>query len=236
MKEVITSHDTLPSPASQSAKALRFVGDQVRESYTPIRRLPPHFHSLIGSPNRRFSYRLVRELRAQNLLDAVDADSQDDPLAVMNIEPTMDGWQVYESGQNGELKQGYGFVALKFGDEVLDSFLTQHVKPGLNEQGLRIIDLRDVSRAGVIDNIMREQIRDADFVLADLSHDNPGAYWEAGYAEGLGKPVVYICEKSKFDQYKTHFDTNHCTTVMWESDKPDEFLRELVATIKRSFG
>ena len=45
---------------------------------------------------------------------------------------------------------------------------------------------------------MRERIRDAAFVLVDLTHDNPGAYWEGGYAEGLGKPVIYICEASKF--------------------------------------
>ena len=42
--------------------------------------------------------------------------------------------------------------------------------------------MNDVSRAGVIDNIMRIEVRDAKFVLVDLTHDNNGAYWEAGYA------------------------------------------------------
>ena len=62
---------------------------------------------------------------------------------------------------------------------------------------------------------MRVKIRDAKFVIADLTHDNNGAYWEAGYAEGLGKPVVYICEKTKFEDKNngTHFDVNHCTTL-----------------------
>ena len=68
-----------------------------------------------------------------------------------------------------------------------------------------------VARAGVIDKIMRTQIRDAAFVIVDLTHDNPGAYWEAGYAEGLGKPVIYICEKGKFEATKSHLDMNHCT-------------------------
>jgi len=35
---------------------------------------------------------------------------------------------------------------------------------------------------------------------------NPGAYWEAGYAEGLGKPVIYTCEEAKFVE-ASHFDT-----------------------------
>ena len=94
--------------------------------------------------------------------------------------------------------------------------------------------MRDVARAGVIDNIMRTQIRDSAFVIADLTHDNPGAYWEAGYAEGLGKPVIYICEKSKFDNESTHFDTNHCTTVPWSKDDPEGFRKELIATLRRS--
>ena len=58
-------------------------------------------------------------------------------------------------------------------------------------------------------------------MLVDLTHDNSGAYWEAGYAEGLGKPVIYICEQTKFDSAKTHFDTNHSTTIMWSASSPE---------------
>ncbi len=94
--------------------------------------------------------------------------------------------------------------------------------------------MRDVAQAGVIDNIMRDQIRNSAFVIVDLTHDNSGAYWEAGYAEGLGKPVVYICERTKFQEASTHFDTNHCTTVPWSSGDPDGFRRELIATLRRS--
>ena len=92
----------------------------------------------------------------------------------------------------------------------------------------------DVAQAGIIDNLMRERIRDAKFLLVDLSHDNNGAYWEAGYAEGLGKPVIYICEQDKFKKAKTHFDTNHCTTVTWSLTETDHFEKELLATLRRS--
>jgi nucleoside 2-deoxyribosyltransferase len=82
------------------------------------------------------------------------------------------------------------------------------VKPGLRETlGFDLVDMRDVATAGVIDNIMRAQIRDAAFILADLTDANPGAYWEAGFAEGLGKPVIYLCESAKFEDARTHFDT-----------------------------
>lgn len=98
----------------------------------------------------------------------------------------------------------------------------------------RAIDLRDVPQAGIIDDIMRVKIRDAKFVIADLTHENRGSYWEAGYAEGLGKPVIYICESGKFEDHSTHFDVNHCTTVPWSTDKPGEFCDKLIATLRNS--
>ena len=131
---------------------------------------------------------------------------------------------------------------MKFHDPELDPFVRDVVKPVVKDGiGYDLVDMRDVSRAGVIDNIMRVQIRDSAFVIADLTHDNHGAYWEAGYAEGLGKPVVYICEKTKFEgseEDKPHFDTNHCTTVLWSKDDPEGkgFGKELVATLRRSLN
>ena len=41
---------------------------------------------------------------------------------------------------------------------------------------------------------MRVQIRASRFVICDLTHGNRGAYWEAGFAEGIGRPVIFVCE------------------------------------------
>jgi nucleoside 2-deoxyribosyltransferase len=62
---------------------------------------------------------------------------------------------------------------------------------------------------------MRVDIQGCRFLIADLTHRNNGAYWEAGYAEGLGKPVIYTCQRSTFAQ-ASHFDTNHHLAVYWE--------------------
>ena len=131
----------------------------------------------------------------------------------------------------------YGFIAMQFNDPTLDPFVEEVIKPTVKAgTGYDLVHMRDVGRAGVIDNIMRTQIKQAEFVIADLTHDNSGAYWEAGYAEGLGKPVVYICEQEKFEERKTHFDTNHCTTVMWSKSEDSNFEEELVSTLRRSLN
>jgi nucleoside 2-deoxyribosyltransferase len=119
----------------------------------------------------------------------------------------------------------------------LDNIVARDLKLGVEENtGYSVIDLREVSQAGVIDNLMRQHIRDSAFMISDLTHDNLGAYWEAGYAEGLGKPVIYICEQEKFKDAKTHFDTNHCTTVIWDVENMDQFVAELSATVRRSLN
>jgi nucleoside 2-deoxyribosyltransferase len=154
-----------------------------------------------------------------------------------DITLTLDGWERYEAEKRGKFAGNYGFAALKFNDQDLDHVLNNHIKPFVQaELKIEIRDMRDVAQAGIIDNIMRQQIRDSAFVIADLTHDNYGAYWEAGYAEGLGKPVIYICEESKFKAAKTHFDTNHCTTIEWHMDELDLFKQSLVATIRRSLN
>ena len=90
----------------------------------------------------------------------------------------------------------------------------------------------DEPRAGLIDDRLRVAIQASDFVIADLTHDNLGAYWEAGYAEGLGKPVIYTCESTRFEANKTHFDTNHHLTIAWDVGNPDVTTRKLKATVR----
>lgn len=145
---------------------------------------------------------------------------------------TFAGWDHYESLRRGGRVYRKAFMAMKFGDGLLDQVLDTVFKPSALRAGFDLFKLSDRPKAGLIDNRMRAEIQSCDFVVADLSHDNLGAYWEAGYAEGLGKPVIYTCEKSKFEQAKTHFDTNHHLTILWDQASPGDCAQELVATIR----
>jgi hypothetical protein len=73
---------------------------------------------------------------------------------------------------------------------------------------------------GMVDRI-EDEIRKANFVVADLTDERPSCYWEAGYAEALGVPVIHIASKQSvvspkekttihFDIHKNvNFFTNH---------------------------
>jgi hypothetical protein len=142
------------------------------------------------------------------------------------------GWEYYEQLAKGSAVYRKAFMAMKFGDPVLESMLTDVFRPAAAKAGFDLFKLDDVPKAGLIDDRLRVEIQASDFIVADLSHDNLGAYWEAGYAEGLGKPVIYTCEHAKFEATKTHFDTNHHLTIIWNASKPDEAGTALKATIR----
>lgn len=142
------------------------------------------------------------------------------------------GWAYYEELAKGNAVYRKAFMAMKFGDSILENVLSEVFKPAARIVGFDLFKLDDVPRAGLIDDRLRVEIQSSDFLIADLTHDNLGAYWEAGYAEGLGKPVIYTCERSKFEDSKTHFDTNHHLTIIWDTKNLEQAGEELKATIR----
>lgn len=57
-------------------------------------------------------------------------------------------------------------------------------------------------------------IRDAEFTVADFTGNRGGVYYEAGFARGLGRPVIYCCQESEME--KVHFDTKIISHVTWK--------------------
>jgi nucleoside 2-deoxyribosyltransferase len=82
-------------------------------------------------------------------------------------------------------------------------------------------------KAGNIHARMEVEIRAAKFVVAELSHHNNGAYWEAGFARALGKPVIYMYNKEIGGHDKPHFDVGSGYIIFWEKDAPEAAAEQL---------
>ena len=76
---------------------------------------------------------------------------------------------------------------------------------------------------------MLYEIREARFVIAELTGHNNGAYFEAGYALGFGKEVIQICKASAFGT-DGHFDVKQVNTILWKNI--DELTQRLISRIK----
>lgn len=59
-----------------------------------------------------------------------------------------------------------------------------------------------------------EEIHKAEFIIADLTGHRNGVYYEAGFAKGLGKEVIFTCSADDFE--KSHFDVKQINTIKWK--------------------
>ena len=224
------------TPAEQAMNLIRYIGDEVKRMGQHLNITYPEIPDIMGAQNHELAEGIIKELQEKGLiLIAQHERTVADEYTLESVTLSLDGWEQYEEEQRGKFAGNYGFLAMEFDDPEHETFAQEVLKPAVEMgTGFELHDQRDKSKAGIIDNLLRVNVRDARFVIVDLTHDNRGAYWEAGYAEGLGKPVVYICTKEKFDEAGTHFDTNHLTTVQWSSGEEEAFCQNLVATLRRS--
>lgn len=168
-----------------------------------------------------------------NTFDAIIKKAKNEYLESVNpAKLQFNGWLKYEELSRGTPKGNGAFMAMKFGNCDLEKMFEQCFVPAVRDTGFCLKKLNDTPKAGLIDNRLRQEIRLARFVIADLTDKNNGAYWEAGYAEGLGKPVIYMCEESVFEAREIHFDTNHHQTIIWHIDDQKNAGDSLKATIR----
>jgi hypothetical protein len=82
-------------------------------------------------------------------------------------------------------------------------------------------------------------IRECHFMVADMTGYRGGAYFEAGFAKGLGKQVIYTCRNDwfhgEFDgntiiKEKVHFDVNHQNFIVWETE--EDLKRKIIDRIR----
>lgn len=219
----------LPSPTDQANNFILWLGENLKGPGEKLRVEPATHQSIMGSKTPAGFDFVLRHLFNAGL---VVGDLNSDSVGQAYVTLTFEGWQYFADIKKGAVDSQKAFMAMKFGDSNLDAIVATVFKHAVRQTGFELYKLVDKPKAGPIDDRMRVEIRTSRFLIADLTHENAGAYWEAGFAEGLGKPVIYTCEKEKFDKDKTHFDTNHQLTIKWDKNNPEEAAEELKATIR----
>ena len=121
-------------------------------------------------------------------------------------------------------------MAMPFGLSELDQTILPTARNAAKACDFHLSRVDEQPKPGLIDIQMRVAIEEARFAVVDLTFANSGAYWEAGYAEGLGKPVIYTVRKDHDE--RVHFDTAHLSRVIWEPDKLDRAEAQIKAMIR----
>lgn len=141
-----------------------------------------------------------------------------------------DGWKRVDELQRDISKGKDVFIAMSYDKEMND--VEDAIKSAVATCEYNPIILKDLEYNHQIVPEMLHQIRQAKFVIAELTNHNNGAYYEAGYALALGKQVIHLCKKSSFGE-DGHFDVKQINTILWNDteDLKDKLIKRINATI-----
>lgn len=140
--------------------------------------------------------------------------------------PTMDpewiitpaGWdRIAEIGTKAHVATDLVFVAMAF-DPALSAAWIDGLRPGIAAAGYRPERVDTGHHNGRIDDRIMAMIREAWFVVVDVTTQNRGAYFEAGFALGLDRQVIWSIRED--DLANVHFDTRQFNHIVW-SDPAD---------------
>ena len=132
-------------------------------------------------------------------------------------------------------QQGFGdfvaqkvFVAMWFDDSMKEA--RDAIKEAISDCGYtaNIIDEKEHNH-DIVPEILHE-IDNSKFMVSDLTGNRGGVYYEAGYAKGIGKEVVFTAKAGE----KTHFDVAQVNTIFWknENELKDRLIKRIKSTIK----
>lgn len=152
---------------------------------------------------------MLSYLKDSNLVNIQDGSSEDDYI---ELAITPEGYKRVDELQKNSSYGRSVLVAMQFRGDT--KALRESIKKGIEDAGYVPILIDEVQHNEFITPELLKHIRDSKFVVVDLTHMNNGAYFEEGYAMGLGKPVIQLCKKG----VDLHFDIAQKNTIMWEKE------------------
>jgi hypothetical protein len=200
------------------AKMSKFSGDRVN--------LKQEDHTVFypDSNDLRSAYLIFGQLVGDGLISGHVGFSSE-------VTVTVKGWnRIYEIEKGINLESKQAFIAMWFNTE-MNSASENGFKRAIRDAGFEPIRVDDREHNGKIDDQIIAEIRRSKFVVCDFTGHRGGVYFEAGFAMGLGLPVIWCCRKDHFADI--HFDTRQYNHISWtdEEDLYNQLFNRIRATI-----
>lgn len=126
------------------------------------------------------------------------------------------GWEQVQPGAGVGIP-GKCFVAMSFDESLKDAYehgIYPAVKEDCKMDPVRVDFVEHNEK--ICDKIVAE-IRTCQFLVADVTLQRAGVYFEAGFAMGLDRPVIWTCREDDFKN--VHFDTRQYNHIVWKEPK-----------------
>ena len=178
--------------------------------------------------DEEFSY-YVSALVSRKLIYMSSTRSIHDPQYTVVI--TSHGWEHLEKNETETNSKTQVFVAMSF-DKELVSVYDNAIEPAINTTGYRAFRVDSKPHLERIDAKIVSEIKNSRFMVADVTQQKAGVYYEAGLAHGLGMPVIWCVHSD--DLKNVHFDTRQYSHILWKSE--DELKEKLYNFILATVG
>lgn len=111
------------------------------------------------------------------------------------------------------------FIAMSFDKSV--EYIESAFKEAIANAGFLPMIIKDKEHNNYIMPEIFYEIENSSAVVMDLTLQNFGAYYEAGYALGLNKQVIACCKEEVFKNpaKKPHFDIAQKSMIVWKDEK-----------------
>jgi len=143
---------------------------------------------------------------------------------------TIKAWERIDALRVSQPDSRQAFVAMWFDPSLNEAWLSGF-KVGI-ERSRYFTALRvdNVQHNQKIDDRIVAEIRRSGLVVADFTGQRGGVYYEAGFARGLGIPVISTCRDD--DKGNLHFDTRQYNHIIWTTpaDLADQLHDRVAAT------
>lgn len=177
---------------------------------------PPHDYPLAWAEGEdEFTY-LLRSLIERGLIRRTDGPPDLQDSFVFDFEITAAGWDYLDEHSRLSVISDQVFVAMSFAEELKPAWEIG-IQPALRNAGFRPYRVDSEPHIDRIDTKIITEIKNSRFLVADVTQQRPGVYFEAGYALGLGLPVFW-CVKND-DLKNVHFDTRQYNHIVWENEQ-----------------
>lgn len=141
---------------------------------------------------------------------------------------TVDGWR--RIAQTGAATRAV-FIAMSFAPE-LEAAFSEGIAPGIRDAGYEPVRVDMVEHNEKICDRIVAEIRRSRILVADVTMQRQGVYFEAGFAMALGLPVIWSCREDDFKN--AHFDTRQYNHIVWK--EPADLYKRLRDRILATMG
>lgn len=201
-------HHANSSVATRTEKLLRAIAKKAGRPGQGWTFRPAYDHPLADAASpQEFEYYLEYLWDSKLISKSVEFS-----ISSPEVTPTIAGWIATEPRSVAGGTPGRCFVAIWFDDSMRDPYELGFAK-GIKDAGCEPVRIdQKQSNKGISDEIMAE-IRRAQFTVADFTGQRQNVYFEAGFARGLGREVIWCCRKDHAN--KLHFDIGHLGHILW---------------------